>query len=479
MFIRLRPDIIYRNYGSFGYITDNRNYEYKFLSDQHDDLGEMIVSESGMVFLEILDRRPKSLDQIVSELKNIFGEEDVESLRADASEFCIFLKQNGFLDIAPTFEECCHAKRVMFKSNVTIMNNNNINIQDYFTSVSDGKPQLTQLHMEVISECNERCIHCYIPHEKKNTIMDIDQCLDILDQAREMQVLNVTISGGEPLLHNDIIAILHRCYEYNFSVNLLSNLTMVNDEIVLAMKENPLLSVQTSLYAVEDVIHDGITKVKGSCEKTKAAIELLVNNGIPVQISCPIMKQNLYCYEEVIKWGREHDINVNSDYVIIGQYNHLLENLNCRLSIEDVSTVIQNDIRTDSNFWNKFVKQQEKRMKRSAGDPVCSVCFMSLCVAPNGDIYPCAGWQGYKLGNIRETRLDELWNESEKVTWLRGVHWSDFPKCMKCDDKDFCTMCLVRNANEDKDGNPLNVCGYFCQVAKLHKKLFMSKQGHI
>ena len=137
MFIRLRPDIIYRNYGSFGYITDNRNYEYKFLSDQHDDLGEMIVSESGMVFLEILDRRPKSLDQIVSELKNIFGEEDVESLRADASEFYIFLKQNGFLDIAPTFEECCHAKRVMSKSNVTIMNNNNMDISKLMNALSN------------------------------------------------------------------------------------------------------------------------------------------------------------------------------------------------------------------------------------------------------------------------------------------------------------------------------------------------------
>ena len=76
MFIRLRPDIMYRNYGSFGYITDNRNYEYRLLNAQHDDLGEIVVSKSGMVFLEVLDRRAKSLDQIVSELKNVFKDED-------------------------------------------------------------------------------------------------------------------------------------------------------------------------------------------------------------------------------------------------------------------------------------------------------------------------------------------------------------------------------------------------------------------
>lgn len=478
MFIRLRPDIMYRNYGSFGYITDNRNYEYRLLNAQHDDLGEIVVSKSGMVFLEVLDRRAKSLDQIVSELKNVFKDEYTESLRTDSLEFYTYLKEKGFIDIAPTFEECCQAKRMIYEFSSPIQSNadNNIGIQDYFESVFDGKPQLMQIHMEVVSECNERCIHCYIPHENKDMAMDLRQCFDVLEQAREMQVLNITISGGEPLMHKDIVAILHKCYENNFSVNLLSNLTMLNDEILSVMKENPLISVQTSLYAVDDMIHDGITKTKGSCKKTKAAIEKLVDNGISVQISCPIMKQNLCYYREVIKWGRAHDINVNSDYVIIGQYNHSLDNLNCRLCIEEVNEVIQNDFKTDPNFENKLVKQQEKRRIQSGDDPVCGVCFSSLCVAPNGDIYPCAGWQGCRLGNIHETSLYDLWNESEKITWLRGLHWSEFPQCMKCEDRDFCTMCLVRNANEDRNGNPLNVCNYFCQVAKLYRKWFMSIQ---
>lgn len=91
MFIRLRSDIMYRDYGSFGYITDNRNYEYRLLNDQHDDLGEIVVSKSGMVFLKVLDRRAKPLDQIVSELRSVFKDEDTESLRTDALEFYTYL----------------------------------------------------------------------------------------------------------------------------------------------------------------------------------------------------------------------------------------------------------------------------------------------------------------------------------------------------------------------------------------------------
>ena len=50
---------------------------------------------------------------------------------------------------------------------------------------------------------------------------------------------------------------------------------------------------------------------------------------------------------------------------------------------------------------------------------------------------------------------------------------NDFPKCLQCPDKEFCTMCMVRNANEDPDGDPLAVNEYFCKIAELNKKLMI------
>jgi hypothetical protein len=48
---------------------------------------------------------------------------------------------------------------------------------------------------------------------------------------------------------------------------------------------------------------------------------------------------------------------------------------------------------------------------------------------------------------------------------------SDFPKCSQCDDKYYCTMCMVRNANENPLGDPLVVSDYFCKVANINKKM--------
>ena len=106
-----------------------------------------------------------------------------------------------------------------------------------------------------------------------------------------MNIINVTLSGGEPLIHKDFLQFLAKCREFDLSVNVLTNLTLLTDEIVSEMKKNPLLSVQTSLYSMDPSVHDSITKVKGSFDKTKNGVLKLLSAGIPLQISCPIMKQ--------------------------------------------------------------------------------------------------------------------------------------------------------------------------------------------
>lgn len=64
-YYQIKPDVIFRNYGDFGYITDNRNFGYHFMNTSH-VLGDRIVSESGAVILSCLEKTPLSIDEIVS-----------------------------------------------------------------------------------------------------------------------------------------------------------------------------------------------------------------------------------------------------------------------------------------------------------------------------------------------------------------------------------------------------------------------------
>ena len=149
------------------------------------------------------------------------------------------------------------------------------------------------------------------------------------------------------------------------------------------------------------------------------------------------------------------------------------------MSTDEVKKIINDIIVNDTSYLEQIEKEAEKKRNISADDYVCSICHSSICIAENGNVYPCAGWQGYIIGNVQDTPLEEIWNNSEKIQYLRGLRRKDFPKCIQCLDKEFCTMCMVRNANEDSQGNPLAVNEYFCNIAKFNKDMMLEwKEKH-
>jgi radical SAM protein with 4Fe4S-binding SPASM domain len=98
----------------------------------------------------------------------------------------------------------------------------------------------------------------------------------------------------------------------------------------------------------------------------------------------------------------------------------------------------------------------------------------------NGNVHPCPGWYNYLCGNVRETPLKDIWENSHKVKYLRGLRKKDIPECLDCPDRGFCAMCMVRNANENQEmsavgtlGNPLKINKHYCRVAALNRKIVL------
>lgn len=477
MYIRQSKNSFIRTTENYGYITNQLTRMDRCYND------------TGADWLKEISREPQNIDDIIQRLLQQYEGIDYDTLKTDFMEFAHSLADARFVVIGETIENL-NNEDLDFTYNIdnpkTLITdytqhtaeNISENTQDFFLEEIQGRPLISALQFELSSRCNERCIHCYIPNGKKNKGFDMPlaKVKSILDEFAELGGINVTLSGGEAFLHKDLIEICRYCREKDLKISILSNLIALKDEDIKALKEVNLSLIQTSLYSMTPEIHDFITKVKGSFEKTINAIEKLVAADIPVQISCPLMKANKEGYDKVLKYAQSLKVKAQTDYIMMAQSDLNTENLANRLSLEETEKVIRTIIETDIDYNEKTLKQtsiseeMEFDLERFMKQPVCGVGYDNCCITANGDVYPCAGWQDYVLGNVYKQSLQEIWENSERIKELRKVTQASFPKCLKCEARDYCARCLVRNYNES-GGDMFAINEHFCQVAHLNKRL--------
>jgi len=477
MLIRQSKNTFIRTTEHYGYVTNQLT--------RHD----RTYDEAGADLLREISREPQEIDDIIHRLLNIYDGVDFQMLKTDFMEFANSLANDKFVVIGDSVEKLNHEDEdftYAIDNPKTLTENYyqqtqekiSENTQDFFLEEVQGRPLISSLQFELSSRCNERCIHCYIPNDKKKQGFDMptEKVKKILDEFASMGGLHVTLSGGEAFLHNNLLEIVDYCRKKDLMISILSNLISLKDEQIPKLKDANLSLIQVSLYSMDSEIHDTITTVKGSFDKTKTAIEKLVAADIPVQISCPIMKANRHGYDKVLEYAKSLKIKAQTDYIMMARADLNTSNLANRLSLDETEELLRDIIEHDTQYRDETLEQPPISdqirfdLERYKEQPVCGVGYDNCCITANGDVYPCAGWQDYVLGNVYKQSLKDIWENSERVKALRKIKQSSFPHCLECEARDYCSRCLVRNYNES-NGNMFAVNHHFCDVAFLNKKI--------
>lgn len=478
MLVRQTKNTFIRFIGEMGYITNQMT--------RHD----RTYNETGADFLKEISRKPQEVDDIIVRLRKVYNDSvSTEELRADFIDFIKDLDEHLFLVVGETPEEL-DEKDLDFSYSMenpktlvddyTQETRQKVNecTQDFMLETTQREPRLNGLQFELTSRCNERCIHCYIPNPKKNAGCDMpaEKVKSLLDEFADMGGLHVTLSGGEVFLHKDIIPIIQYCREKDMMISILSNLIALKDEQIPLIKEANVSLVQTSLYSMDPNVHDYITTVKGSQVKTKSAIEKLVAADIPVQISCPVMKANYQGYADVLQYAQSLRCKAQTDYIMMAQSDLDTSNLANRLSLEETEKLLKDIMKWDNDYKENTLNHPPLSEEiafdpeRFAKQPLCGAGINDCCITENGDLYPCAGWQALICGNVFRQRLKDIWEHSPQLNQIRAITRGDFPKCINCEAKNFCAMCLVRNYNES-GGDMFKINKHFCDVAFLNQKV--------
>ena len=157
------------------------------------------------------------------------------------------------------------------------------------------------VHLDITYRCNERCVHCYLDHEDHGE-MTTAEIKDLLAQFAEAGVFFLTLSGGEILLRKDFFEILQYARELTFCVKLKSNAIMIREPEARRIRALGVESIQVSIYSHRAEVHDAITKIQGSLERSVDAIRFLKSYGLKVIIANVLMSQNRQDYQI----GRAH-----------------------------------------------------------------------------------------------------------------------------------------------------------------------------
>ena len=322
----------------------------------------------------------------------------------------------------------------------------------------------SELHIDLTDGCNEKCVHCYLPHGGTHYI-DKSIAFKALKEFRDAQGLTAFLSGGECMLHRDFAEILRYAKSLDLNIIVLSNLTLCDEKMVILLKEIDPQFVNVSLYAVTEAIHDAITQVPGSCKKTKDAIDALQAAGVHVRIATPFMHENKGCVEELKEYADNRHVHLILDSEIFGQIDHSCANQNHSLSLNELEELI-------SSHKDVFAKGCMEAERCKPGAKVCDVGDARLNLDAEGFYYPCDGFHGAILGEARKDSLWDVWT-GDALNKLRALKNKDFGSCASCADRAWCKVCPMRNFNET--GNMFTHTPWRCEATRLYRRIFEEK----
>lgn len=459
MKIKLSPNAFVRQFGPYSYIVNSRtNKDFVFSDAQW--------------FLDSLSRVDVELSDIIRDLMSRYEGVDEEALRSDFLEFLLPLIREGMVcvdgvmpKIPESDEHQRHSVNGMAETTST---------RDLLDLYFESEPTLFTLQMDVVQSCTERCIHCYVP-EYKNTFLSFDKIKTIINEFKEMGGLVLSLSGGECMMHPQFSNILLYAHENDILIKVLSNLTLCNDKIVLALKQVGA-EVQTSLYSMDYRIHDAITQKPGSWATTKQAIERLHRAGVACVISCPIMNANQDEFSGVYEYASGLGCHAQADFMIIAKMDGDTRNLACRISDDKIEALLKYlselSVHKNKEYFSAYFKPNG--LKSSDHNEwlnrcLCSAGVSRMCLGADGRYFPCPGFGGYVLGNCFSDSLDWVWNKSPNMLKLRRIKGRDFIKCAACQDRKYCSICLCRNFNET--GDMLTTPEFDCRVARINRRV--------
>jgi pyrroloquinoline quinone biosynthesis protein E len=300
------------------------------------------------------------------------------------------------------------------------------------------------LLLELTYRCPLHCVFCYNPTEFANTGAELAtaEWLRVLGEARALGAVQLGLSGGEPLLRDDLETIVAEAHRLGYYINLITSGIGLTAARMGALKQAGLDHIQLSFQDSTRELNDFLSSTRTFEHKSKVAA-LIREHGYPMVLNVVLHRLNIDHVGEILamaeRMGAQYVELANTQYYGWAWLNRA-QLLPTRAQLERAEAVTQEfRARIGNRMQIYFVVPDYFETRPKACMSGLGSVF--LAIAPDGTAMPCHAARmlpGLTLPSVRSADIRSIWYDSPAFNRFRGQGWMKEP-CKSCPErgKDF------------------------------------------
>jgi heme b synthase len=316
---------------------------------------------------------------------------------------------------------------------------------------------------EITRKCNLNCVHCRAGSERGPYPGELStaNCLELLEEIREVGTPIVILTGGEPLLREDVFDLSQKGTDLGLRMVLATNGTLLRPELVERMKDSGIKRVSISLDGVDERQHDAFRKVPGAFKGSLEGIRLLKEGGVEFQINTTVTRHNIGNIENILDLSVELGAAAHHIFLLVptGRARRMVDQEIEALEYERVlhwfyemrDQVPLHLKATCAPHYYRILRQEARRKGEKVDyetyglDAMTRGCLGGtsfVFVSNTGIVQPC-GYLELNCGDLKQSTFPSVWHDSRIFKQLRD--FSTYKgKCGRCEYLRFCGGCRAR-----------------------------------
>ena len=263
--------------------------------------------------------------------------------------------------------------------------------------------------------CNQQCIHCYAAGQAdaEEQELSTEEWKQILDRCRSIGIPQVTFTGGEPTMRDDLPELIE--YARWFITRLNTNGIRLTPEYCQKLRKAALDSCQITFYSADAAVHNRLVGGEHWAE-TVAGIENALAAGINLSVNTPLCTLNRD-YVSTLMFLKEKGVRYVTCSGIIAAGNAVKASSEAlQLSLAELREVLRAGVEycyaneMEISFTSPGWVDDDFCRELGITTPNCGACLSNMAVTPGGNIVPCQRW-------LSEAPLGSMLGDDWRTVW--------------------------------------------------------------